>query len=313
MTTVIPGSPEALTLDDVVARMPEWRGRALGVRPLTNGLTNTNYRVDVGRDAYVVRIPGASTDLLAIDRENELHNTGVAARAGVGPRIVRHFPDTGVTVLEWIHGPTMTIEALAAPDMPVRVARSIRLLHDGPRFLRDFSMFRLLDGYLALAAARGIALPERFPARLPALRRVEAALAARPLPAVPCHNDLLPDNFIDDGRLLRIVDYEYSGNGDPTFELGNACQELLWDDARIAALCHAYFGAATAERLARVKLNMIVSDLGWTAWAAIQARISRLAFDFDAYGQGRLARAEAKLDSPDFPAWLEVAERGGTP
>ena len=51
-------------------------------------------------------------------------------------------------------------------------------------------------------------------------------MAASPLPSVPCHNDLLAENYLDDGDRLWIVDYEYSGNNDPTFELGNTCQEL---------------------------------------------------------------------------------------
>ena len=38
---------------------------------------------------------------------------------------------------------------------------------------------------------------------------------------LPCHNDLLNANFIDDGERLRIVDWEYAGMGDPFFDLGN--------------------------------------------------------------------------------------------
>ena len=95
-----------------------------------------------------------------------------------------------------------------------------------------------------MVAERSVAIPDGFRGALPAVARIEAALARRPLPSVPCHNDLLAENYLDDGARLWIVDYEYSGNNDPTFELGNTCQELGFDDDRAAELCAAYFGAA---------------------------------------------------------------------
>ena len=42
---------------------------------------------------------------------------------------------------------------------------------------------------------------------------------------VPCNNDLLAGNFIDDGERVWLIDYEYSGMNDPAFELGNTATE----------------------------------------------------------------------------------------
>jgi thiamine kinase-like enzyme len=122
---------------------------------------------------------------------------------------------------------------------------------------------------------------------------------------VPCNNDLLAENYIDDGDLLRLIDYEYSGNNDPTFELGNTCQELGYQESQIQELCAAYFGKASADKLARMKLNMIMSDVGWGLWAAIQAKISKIEYDFWGWATERWGRAVEKMDSPEFPQWLE--------
>ena len=127
-------------------------------------------------------------------------------------------------------------------------------------------MFRTAERYLRVVDERSITIPDGYRDRLDRLPRIEAALAAHPLPSVPCHNDLLADNYLDDGTRLWIVDYEYSGNNDPAFELGNTCQELGWDEARIRELCAAYFGEATDALLARMRLQMIMSDVGWTLW-----------------------------------------------
>jgi len=299
----------APTVGDVIARIEAWRGRAPVVRPLTNGLTNANYRVDVGGESYVVRIPGESTELLGIDRENELHNARVAAGLGIGPRIVHHLPDVGATVVEFLHGRPLTNDDLRAPGMPGRIAATVRRLHAGPRFLRDFDMLRLADRYRALAARRGFPLPDTFPARRAAIGRMEAGLGVNPPATVPCHNDLLADNYIEQDGRLRLLDWEYSGNGDPAFELGDTACELEYDAPRVAELCRAYFGVESPAAVARVHLQAIAADVGWALWAAIQTAISRIAFDFRAYGDARWRRAEAAMDSRDFPGWLDAVRR----
>jgi thiamine kinase-like enzyme len=298
------------TIERVIAAVPEWSGAVVTAERIPAGLTNTNYRVEVDGTPYFVRIPGAATELLAVDRGNELYNTRAAADAGVAPRVVHDLPRWGVFVLEWLPARTMSVASLGAAGMPTRIAAVIRRLHAGPRFRDDFDMFRLSERYLALVDERGIAIPDGYREHLGQLPRIEAALAARPLPNVPCHNDLLADNYLEDGGRLWLVDWEYSGNNDPTFELGNTCQELDYDEAQATELCAAYFGEASPALLARMQLQMIMSDVGWTLWAAIQARISTIDYDFTGWAEERWARAAAALDGHAFPVWLERAAAG---
>ncbi len=299
--------PTQPTIDQIVARVPEWAGRAIEATPIPGGLTNPNVRIVVDDTPYFVRIPGPSTDLLAVDRANEAHNTRAAAVAGVGPRVVHHLPELDVLVLEWLPARTMSNASLAAPGMPTRIAEVLRRLHAGPRFALDFDMVDLSHRYLDAAERVGATVPVGYRDHLRLVPRIVAALAVRPLASVPCHNDLLAENYLDDGARLWIVDYEYSGNGDPTFELGNTCQELGFDDARVEEMCAAYFGQESLELLARMRLQMIMSDVGWTLWAAIQARVSTIDYDFTAWAEERWARAATALDGPDFKRWLAEA------
>ena len=167
-------------------------------------------------------------------------------------------------------------------------------------------MVRLSERYLAVVDERDIAIPTGYRSHVDQFRRIGAALAVHPLPTVPCHNDLLPENYLDDGERLWIVDWEYSGNNDPTFELGDTCQELGYDDAQTIELCTAYFGHASPALLARMHLQMIMSDVGWTLWGAIQSHISTIDFDFEGYANGRWARALAAIDGPEFEDWLRA-------
>jgi len=297
-----------VSIDEVVARI--WPGGEIHVAPIAAGLTNQNFRVEVQGTPYFVRLPGASTDLLAVDRANELHNTRAAAEADVGPEVVAHDPKSGALVLAWIDGRTMSNEAFQAPGMPARIAESLRQLHAGLRFRDDFDMFRLTEYYLGVANQRSIRVPDGYREELPKVTLIEAALVGRPLPTVPCHNDLLAENYLDDGRKLWIVDYEYSGNNDPTFELGNTAQELGFDAARQEELCAAYFGESTPALLARMRLQMIMSDVGWTLWAAIQAAISSIDYDFWGWAEERWGRASTAFNRDDFDDLLAEAVAG---
>lgn len=296
------------SIEQVIAAIPAWTGRDVAAEPIAAGLTNRNWKVTVDGVAHFVRIPGAATELLAVDRANERHNTRAAAAAGVGPPVLHELPEWDVFVLAWVDARTMSIEALAEPGIPTRIAEALRRLHAGPRFRDDFDMFRLTEYYLRVVDERGIRIPDGYRERMDRVPRIEAALAVHPLQTVPCNNDLLAENYLDDGERLWIIDYEYSGNNDPTFELGNTCQEQGWDEPRIRELCAAYFGDATDALLARMRLQMIMSDVGWTLWAAIQAAISTIDFDFFGWAEERWARASTALDGPDFEGWLRLVE-----
>jgi thiamine kinase-like enzyme len=292
-------------IEEAVSKIGDWKGKQIAIQPLSGGLTNSNFKVTVDGTPYFIRVPGASTELLAIDRNNEYHNSRAAAEAGVGPQVLYHLPEYNVMVLKFLDGVTMSKDSLNAAGMPTRMAQAIRKLHAGPRFLLDFNMFRLTEYYLKLCKERDIRIPDGYLDRLDIVTKIEKAMNVNPLATVPCNNDLLAENYIDDGKNLWLIDYEYSGNNDPTFELGNTCQEMQFNDEQIREVCAAYFGNSSPAMIARMKLNMLMSDVGWGLWAAIQANISTIDFDFWGWAMERWGRAEEKMDSAEFETWLK--------
>ena len=295
------------TVDEVVQRISLWRGNHVTVSELSGGLTNRNYLVEAAGKKYVVRIPGHATELLAVDRPNERHNAEAAAETGVAPRVLEYLDDLNVMVLEFVEGETMSAEKLGSKEMARRMASSIHRLHSARKFRTDFDMFRLTEFYLRVCQERDVRIPDGFQDRLPQVGEIERAFARRPMPPVPCHNDLLAENYIDDGRALWILDFEYSGNNDPCFELGDTAQECGFDANLRATLCEAYFGRATDALLARVDLHAVMADVGWTLWAAIQAQISAIDYDFWGWAIERWERAVATFDGPGFGALLAGA------
>ena len=297
--------------EEAVGRVSLWQGQDVTITPLSGGLTNENYLIEAGGERYVMRIPGSSTELLSIDRANEVHNARAAATTGIGPKVLEHDPQLNIMVLEFISGATMSAQALQSEPMARRMAESFTRLHGAPRFLKDFDMFRLIDEYLRIVEAHEVRIPMDYRERLPLVAEVERAVRVGALPRVSCHNDLLCENFIDDGQCLRIVDYELSGNNDPCFDLGNTAQEANLDDELRAVLCEAYFGRPDSRQLARMNLFALMSDVGWTLWGAIQAKISTLDFYFTDYYTTRWNRALTAMDSDRFAGWMTEAGREG--
>jgi thiamine kinase-like enzyme len=294
-------------VDEIVGRVSLWRGREVSVSELSGGLTNSNYRVDVAGASYVLRIPGASTELLAVDRANERHNAEAAAATGVAPRVLEYLEDANVMVLEFIPGETMSADSLRSVEMARRMASSIKRLHSARRFHADFDMFRLTEFYLGVCRERDVRIPDGFAERLGQVGEIERAFDRNPMPPAPCHNDLLAENYIDDSSMLWIVDFEYSGNNDPCFELGDTAQECGFDKDQRATLCEAYFGKSTPSLLARIDLQAVIADVGWTLWAAIQAKISTIEYDFWGWAIERWTRAVTAFDDPGFGTLLQAA------
>ena len=284
---------------EVLQRLPSLTGRTLHLEVLLGGLTNRNYRVRTadGGD-YVARFSSAKSALLSIDRHAEHHDAKVAAAAGVGPRIVDFAPDDGVLLVEWINGRTFAESDLDDEHQLGRVAALCRRLHAAAPFHADFDIFRLRRRYLAVVRESGFRLPDDYDTYAPTADVVEDVLRASAPRPVPCHNDLLAANIIDDGRRLWFIDFEYAGNNDPCFELGNIWSEAGLRPERLEQLVTSYGGTPSPVQTARARLFALMAQYTWTLWAAIQDAVSDVDFDFWQWGLERYGRARAQFRDP---------------
>src|SRR3954468_13399546 len=297
-----------MAVEDVLEVVPQLRG-ATDVEPLAGGLTNTNYKVTTPDGCYVVRISGKDTGLLAIDRENEAHNTRCAAESGVGAPFVAAVPEHDALVLEFLVGEVLSAEKLQRGDRIALVADACSRLHGARRFLHDFDMFEIQRGYIRVVQERGFRLPDRYLEFEPQVRALEHAMRRRPEQTVPCNNDLLAENFIDVGGELRLIDYEYSGNNEPSFELGNVWSESNLSLAQLEELVTQYYGRPLRNKVARARAWGLMSKYGWTLWGSIQVGISDLDFDFWGWAMEKYDRAVEEFDGPAFEPLLDEIQR----
>ena len=294
----------------LLGRIDVLRGRPCRVEPLPGGLTNKNYKVTTPEGAYVVRhsVPSPANGL-GVDRQAEYANSVRAARSGVGAPVVDFLPEVGILVVGFLEGETVSDEHLQRPGMLPRVADACRRLHAGEAFVTVFDMFELQLEYLGRVGRGGFRLPTGYHDHAGAVRRIRAAMTLRPVAPVPCNNDLLAANFIDDGRTVSIIDYEYAGNNDPYFELGNLWSECHLHDEQLEELVVAYDGRPSRSHLARARLWAVMSQYGWTLWASIQDATSTIDFDFWNWGLEKYERAEATFGHPDLERLLADVTR----
>jgi thiamine kinase-like enzyme len=262
---------------DLLAGVPALADRELTIEPLGGGLTNRNYLVDADSEAYVVRVAGADTDLLGIDRAREVACARAAADAGVAPPIVAYLPQRTTIITRFVPGRLLKPAYIRKPRTLRRVAQVLRRCHDhpAPAEAAHFSPFATVRRYHALAEERHVPLPAGLGHALDVLARIDREVTTEEPPCL-CHNDLLPANFIDDGRQLWIIDWEYAGRGDRFFDLGNFAVNCELDQKQEHALLEGYFGDVRPEHLRRLRLMRLASDMREAMWGYLQSAVSRL-------------------------------------
>jgi thiamine kinase-like enzyme len=292
-------------LDALLEEIPALAGRPRQLEDLSGGLTNRNVKVTTPDAVYVARCTDTSCNFLAIDREDEYHNSVAAERAGVGAPVIDYRPDLGILLLGYLNGKTLSNDDFQRPGVVAKVATACRTLHSGPRFRGRFDMFERQPQYLKTVLDNGFKIPSAYLEHADTFAHIRRALAVDQS-TVPCNNDLLAENFIEDGERMWIIDYEYSGNNDPCFELGNIWSECALSTEQLDELVTAYYGQRLRHKTARAHLQGIAAKYGWTLWGCIQSASSPLEFDFWAWAMERYEAAIAEFKGPHFSRLLDA-------
>ncbi|MCU1401655.1 MAG: choline/ethanolamine kinase [Acidimicrobiales bacterium] len=266
------------------------------------GLTNVNHLVEHAGARFVVRVPGAGT-WEYIDRATEAVAARAASAADVNAEVLFFDASDGLMVTRYVdRAETMSAAAFEDLGAVSRAGIAFRRLHDhAAPFATDFQLFPMIDEYQALLASKGATLPDGYEATLRQAEAARAALEAKPVRLVPSHCDPLCENFLDTGYRMLIIDYEYAGNNDPMWDLGDLSVEGGFGAEQDATLLHAYFnGEPPVDQVARMVIHKAMCDLLWTLWGVIQHVNQNPVDDFWAYAVGRFERCRALMASPEF-------------
>jgi thiamine kinase-like enzyme len=243
MATALPQYAR-LRLQHTLAQWRHWRDLAPDapqpqlVRPLSQGLSN--HSVLVANDkGYVVRIDGAHTANLGLNRLSERRVLQQAAQANLAPTPRYSNPDLGALVCDYLPADADQYTELEA------LAELVRGIHRLPSIHQRLDLRERIHRYQRQAEQRGITLPgqvtEFAHLALAGLDSIERDGRAQVL----CHNDLVAANRLRSGGRLYALDWEYAAMGHPWFDLAVIASEM---PAQGCALLSAYLQrAATGQ------------------------------------------------------------------
>ena len=266
-----------------------WPDRKIEIEPLGGGITNHNFKIQSEGESYVLRIAGAGTGLLGIDRSAEHAAAKTAAELGVGPEVVDFVE--GCLITRFVEGVPVPVEEVRRPEVLEETARLLRRVHEGPAFPVQFDSFRVVEIYRWRAEEHGVRIPDAYEEAKARADEIEQALGPRP--EHPCHNDLLNANLIRGPEGIRIVDWEYAGMGDRFFDLANFSVNHELTPEHDDILLDAYFGEVREQDREHLRSMRFMSDFREAMWGVVQQGISNLDVDFEDYASRHFERALA--------------------
>jgi thiamine kinase-like enzyme len=281
-----------VTPEERIHALGIWQG-PIDIVPITGGLTNRNYLVRDGAQRRVVRL-GDDIPVHHINRQNELAASRAGHAAGISPAVIHHAP--GVLVLDFIDAKPLSPDDVRKPETLARLIPLIRACHrDMARHFRGqaliFWVFHVIRDYIANLKAAGSLYAPLLNELLAKAERLEEA--AGPFEIAFGHNDLLAANFLDDGRRLWLIDWDYAGFNTPLFDLGGLASNSEFSAEAERMMLETYFDRPlTVDLSRRYQAMKCASLLRETLWSMISEIHSTIDFDYAAYTAENLARVE---------------------
>jgi thiamine kinase-like enzyme len=290
---------------DCIKLMDELRGLDLDIQELKGGITNKLYRVKSadGRD-YVFRFYGKKTELF-IDRYVEMENLRRLGSLEITPKVIKYLPDQSVTVVQFIPGYVLKNQDFQKEELWERIIRPIRMIHRSgvklPYFFNPLIEVKRLHKILERIHP---AYPE-FDIRgtIKTLEKINEVAGIPPSQYVPCHNDLLADNFVltqDKERFkeaMCLIDWEYGGMAPVYYDMADMFQEVLVPSEIERKLLDIYWeDRETDYHHYMTDLFKPYPDIYWFLWSLIQINISAIDFDYYSYGKVKYSNARKNID-----------------
>jgi thiamine kinase-like enzyme len=267
------------------------------------GITNKNYKLLMGNEVLVLRLPGRGTGRF-INRSHERANQIAAARAGFTPAALYFNQFTGVKVSTFLQDANVLSPLSASlPENYLQVARLLRYFHDAPiRFSNTFNGFAMSRVYERVARSRFEPFYAGFKDMQIRIRSLEGIMKSIAVPLQACHNDLVPENIlIIDGR-IQLIDWEYSGMNDPAWDVASFLLESEFSSEAMNSFIDAYLSEAAdrTEFMFRVRVYQVLQDYLWSLWSLMYTSANRYSDQgsfYRSYGEQRFSRACSSLDA----------------
>ncbi len=286
--------------------LPEWQGLDVRISQLSGGITNKLYRIQSEKGDYTLRIYGDKTDLF-ISRDHEAHAITEMCKLGVCAPLIKYLPEKGVTIVEFIDDAlVLKNEHFLDSSLYPKIVAPIRKIHSSDvRLKKVFNPLIEIMKMSAILAGLDVKYEEfDIAGTIDRLIKLSSIINIPETGYVPCHNDLLADNFIlinEDARHkypseMYIIDWEYAGMAPKYYDIADMFQEILVPREAEKGIVAEYCKGDDADRtLFFVDLFKPFPDIYWFLWSLIQLNISTITFDYYNYGRVKYENAIRNL------------------
>lgn len=296
-------------VETAIVQVEAWKGRRLRYRPVTGGISNTNFRIEVEGDAlgYFLKIPGRGTEMF-IDRKAAAAASKQAETIGVGPKTFDYLDHMDIEIAEFIDGRRpSTHKDFADPAIRNEAVRVYRRFHEAPALSLTKTVFDMIAEHYAQVRDLGGHWPLDHEWLYRCYQQARTALEAAGLDLVPCFNDPMPGNFlVGDDKSIKLIDFEYASNNERLYDLAIWSGEMFFSEDVDCEIIEEYFGHYDKSQHARFIVHKALADIKWSTWAMVQNRISTLDFDFYKYGIWKHMRARSIIHDPRWPLFLKA-------
>jgi thiamine kinase-like enzyme len=297
-------------IQPILDRIPTWHGAGDIQYERVGGLTNTNYRVIVDGQPFMLRVSGQNTEKLGINRQHELAALQAASAAGIGPEVIAFLQPEGHLVTRWVDGQHWEADEYRTPENVRLMTQTVQRIHSLPtQGQAAASMSGRVAASLKTAHSLNAPLPANFAAFLSTVDAIEADQRRDPSDWQRfCHNDLASCNylFVEAENRIVVLDWEFAGVGDMYFDL--AYVVYTHDDVGPIppeleeVMLAAYFGQVTDFQRKRLLGMKYIRTIFNTLWGLNQGAMVRAGlipkvewFDYWAFAENLMAHELREL------------------
>ncbi|SBS25809.1 thiamine kinase [Marinomonas spartinae] len=261
--------------DKMANILPEFN--KIKVVEFEEGFSNKVYRLDWNKAPRIVlRVPELDGEVFGIDRQSEMTVLLAASQAGVSPPVLWHDTD-GAFACRFVVQPSLGWDVAHSSSNVVRIAQALAQAHCLPSVSHAFCIYRLIEQYLQ--SIDSFILPDsELKAEWSYLQTIFSSLpcVASSSEPVVCHNDLNPKNVLINDEKIWLIDWEYTGMGEPLFDLAVVAKSHNLDEGQQRLLIRSYDNNLDEqETLSKIALYSKAYSLREMAWLLLKHVSSR--------------------------------------
>lgn len=233
---------------------------------INGGLTNVSFKFNVEEQTYVYRHPGVSSSNF-INRQSEEFTQKIAYQLGIDKTFIAMDVSEGWKISHFMKN-CKPLSYANKHDLK-SVMEMLKRLHDckvsSPY---EINTFLEAERLLNIASHKSSALLLDFKPLKDKIEKLYHLTELDGFPKTLCHNDTYNVNFLVNDKEINIIDWEYSGYGDPANDIGSIICRHPFTDEEIDELLQFYFGRdITPKEYRHFMAYIAISGWYWFCWS----------------------------------------------